>query len=69
MGEIVFLLTLSRPRICLESLQEHFIFLNYLGGGPPKPPQGEVATNKYSHHKMLTPRFINPMYTHVMTAL
>ena len=33
-------LTLSRPRIGLESLLEHFIVLNFLGGG-------EVATQKY----------------------
>ena len=42
--------TLRRPRICLESLLEHFIFLHFLGGGPPNPPQGKVATHKYSHH-------------------
>ena len=31
MGKI---LALSRPRIGLESLLEHFIFLNVIGGGP-----------------------------------
>ena len=30
--------------IGLESLLEHFIFLNFLGGGPPNPPNGEGAT-------------------------
>ena len=34
--------TLSGPRIVIESLLEHFIFLNFLGGGPPNPPHGEV---------------------------
>ena len=29
------ILPLSRHRIGLESLLEHFIFLNFLGGGPP----------------------------------
>ena len=43
------------PRIGLESHLAHFIFLNFLGGAPPNPPQGEVATHKYSHHKFLTP--------------
>ena len=33
--------TLSRTRICLESLLEHFIFLNF----PPNPPQGKVANH------------------------
>ena len=58
--------TLSRPRIVIESLLEHFIFINFLGGGP-KPPQGEVPTHKYLHHKILNPPFTNLIYTHVMT--
>ena len=37
--------------VSLESLLEHFIFLNFLGGAPPNPPQGEVATHKYLHQK------------------
>ena len=41
--------TLSRPRIVIESLLEHFIFLNFLGGGPPNPQQGEVATTINIH--------------------
>ena len=61
--------TLSRTRICLESLLEHFIFLNFLGGGAPNPPQGKVTNHKYSHHKISNPPFTNPIYTHVMTAL
>ena len=55
--------------VSLESLLEHVIFLNFLGGAPPNPPQGEVATHKYSHHKISNPAFTNPMYTHVITAL
>ena len=58
--------TLSRPRIVIESLLEHFIFLNVLGG-TPNPPQGEVATHKYLHHNISNPPFTNPVYTHVMT--
>ena len=58
---------LSRPRIVIESLLEHFIFLNFLGGGPPNPPQAEVPTHKYLHHKISNPPFTNPIYTHVMT--
>ena len=61
--------TLSRTIICLESLIEHFIFLNVLGGGPPNPPQGKVTNHKYSHHQISNPPFTNPIYTHVMTAL
>ena len=30
--------TNPNPRICLELLLEHFIFLNFLGGGPPNTP-------------------------------
>ena len=52
----------------LESLIEHFIFLNFLGGGP-NPPQGKVTTHKYSHYKISNPPFTNATYTHVMTAL
>ena len=55
----------SRPRICLDSLQEHFIFLNFLGGGPQNPPQGEVAAHKYSHHKISNPPFTNHIYPNV----
>ena len=55
--------------VSLESLLEHVIFLNFLGGTPPNPPQGEIATHKYSHHKISNPPFINPIYTHVITAL
>ena len=39
--------TLSRPRIVIESLLEHFIFLNFLGGGPPKPPAFTIPI--YTH--------------------
>ena len=56
-------LTLSRPRIDLESLLEHFIFLNFLGGVPPNPPQREVATQKYSHHQISSLPFTNLIYT------
>ena len=59
--------TLSRPRIVIESLLEHFKFINFLGGRPPNPPQGEVATHKYVYHKISYPPFTNPIYTHVMT--
>ena len=60
--------TLSRPRIVIESLLEHFIFLNFRGGGPtPKPPQGEFPTHKYLHHQMVNPPFTNPIYPHIMT--
>ena len=31
--------------------------------------QGDVATHKYSHLHISNPRFTNPIYTHVMTAL
>ena len=58
----IYLSTLSRPRIGLESLLEHFIFLNVLGGGPPNPPQGELATHRYSHHKILNPPFTDPLH-------
>ena len=37
-------------------------------GGPPNPPQGEVSTHKYSHHRISKPPFTNPIYTHVITA-
>ena len=57
--------TLSRPIIVIESLLEHFIFLNFLGGGP-NPPQGEVATNKYLHYEISNPPFTNPIYTHAV---
>ena len=62
---IVPTITPCLPRIGLESLLEHFIFLNFLGGGPPNPPQGEVATRKYSHHKFRThdlQTYIHPCY-------
>ena len=59
--------TLSRLRIVIESLLEHFIFLNFLGGAPPNPPQGELPTHEYLHHKISNPPFTNPIYTHVMT--
>ena len=60
--------TLSRPRIVIESLLEHFIFINFLGGGPPNPPQEEVATHKYSHHKISNPPINKSyIYTHIMT--
>ena len=53
MGEFfIQLLTLSRPRIGLESLLEHLIF--------PNPPQGKVTTHKYSHHKISNPPITNP---------
>ena len=67
MFDSLYNVTLSRPRIVIESLLEHFIFLNFLGGGPPNPPQGEVATHKYLHHQISNPPFTNPIYTHVMT--
>ena len=60
--------TLSRPRILIESLLEHFIFLNFLGGGPPNPPQGEVATNKYLHHQISNPH-LQILYTPCYDAL
>ena len=50
------------PRKGLESLLEHVIFLNFLGGGPQTPPQGEVPTHKCSHYKLLNPPFTNPIY-------
>ena len=59
--------TLSRTRIVIESLLEHYIFLHFLGGAPPNPPQGEITTHKYSHHKISNPPFTNTIYTHVMT--
>ena len=52
--------TLSRPRIVIESLLEHFIFLNFLGGAPPNPPQGEVATHKYLHQNFEYPSSFEP---------
>ena len=57
-GSLVTLhnVTLSRTRICLESLLEHFIFLNF-----PNPPQGKVANHQYSHHNISNPPFKNPM--------
>ena len=58
----VYLMTFSRPRICLESLLEHFIFQNCLVEEPPNPPQGEFATPKYSHHKISNTQFTNPIY-------
>ena len=51
----------EKIRIGIESLLEHFIFQNFLGGGPPIPPQGEVTTHKYSHHKISNPPFTNPI--------
>ena len=54
--------TLSRPRIVIESLLEHFIFLHFLGGGPPNPPQGEVYTHKYFNHKISNPH-LQILYT------
>ena len=62
-----FYLTTNPIKVGLESLLDHFIFLNFLGG--PNPPQGTIATHKYSHHNISNPRFTNPIYTHVMTAL
>ena len=50
----------------LESLLEHFIFTHFLGGGPPNPPSGNVATHKYSHHQISNPPFTNPIYTHAI---
>ena len=61
--------TLSRTRIWLESLLEDFIFLiNFLGGGPPNPPQGKFANHKYSHHKFLTPH-LQILYTPMLWPL
>ena len=57
--------TLSRPRIVIESLVEHYIFLNW--GSTPNPPQGEIATHKYSHLKISNPPFTNTIYNHAMT--
>ena len=65
--------TLSRPRIVIESLLEHFIFPNFLGGGPPNPPQGKVAAHQYSHHTISTPpppftkSYIHPCYDRSVT--
>ena len=50
--------TLSRPRIQIESLLEHYIFLNF---------QGEIDTHKYSHDTISNPPFTNTIYNHVMT--
>ena len=58
---------INGTKIGLESFLEHFIFLNFLGGGFLNPPQGEVATQKFSHHKISNPRFTNPIYTHAVT--
>ena len=58
--------TLSRPSICLESLLEPFIFLNFLGGGPPN---AKVATHKYSHHKISTPPHLQILYTSMLWPL
>ena len=38
----------------------HFIFLNFLGGGPTNPPQGKVPTHKYSHDNISNPPITNP---------
>ena len=54
-------MALSRPRIAPRALH----ISKFSWGEDP----GEVATHKYSHHKILNPPFTNPMYTHVITAL
>ena len=60
--------TLSRTRICLESLLEHFIFLHFLGGEPPNPPQGEDTNHNYSHHKISNPH-LQILYTPMLWPL
>ena len=67
--KFIKLLTLSRPRIGLESLLEHFIFLNFQGEHPTNSPQGQVDAHKYSHHTISNSRFTNPVSTPGMTAL
>ena len=49
--------------IGLESLLEYFIFLSFLVGGPPKPPQGEITTHEFSHHEISKPQ-ISKSYKH-----
>ena len=59
--------TLSRPRIVIESLLEHFIFLNFLGGAPQTPRKERLLPINIYTIKFRTPPFTNPIYTHVMT--
>ena len=49
----------SSPRIGLESLLEHFIFLNFLGGGPPNP-------RKESHSKKFQTPDLQILYTSML---
>ena len=54
---------LIRPRIVIESLLEHFIFINLLvGGGPSNPPQGEV----YNFEPPIYKSYIHPCYDFVI---
>ena len=53
------------PRIAPRALH----ISTFSWGRTPNPPQGEVATHKYSHQKISNPPFTNPIYTHVITAL
>ena len=61
-----------RPRIPvgLESLLEHFIFLNFLGEGPPNPQQEEVATHKFTSKNfepLIYKSYIRPCYNRSVT--
>ena len=59
---------LSRPRIVIESLPEHFIFLHFLGGGPQTPRRERfLPISIDTIHNISNSPFTNPIYTHVMT--
>ena len=60
--------TLSRTRICLESLLEHFIFLNFLGGGPPNPRKERLLTINIHTIAFRTPH-LQILYTPMLSPL
>ena len=57
--------TLSRPRIVIESLLEHFIFLNFLGEDPQTPRKERLLPINIYIMKFRTPIYkshIHPCY-------